>query len=359
MPKVADFIESHREQLVERYAQDAGRLESARGLKPYELIDTFPEYLATLATISRQGHRGDPVKTKKRLEETHISLRLRHGYSQEEVTSEYALMARLISSLWESLPPEEQPTPEDTGLLLEELQDAMSQVVATFSGYTLEDRQAEKRTLRRLDALAPESLVRGGNPSSLHPRLAPLVQVIQDALGADGAELLLADASGTQLELVTATGACPEPSADYRTPVGAPSFVARVAAADEPVLLADVRTTSLELRDELRRSGLRSLMGEPLPSPHGGGHRRHRGVGRLRPPDPGERHPAAHGGLHARGSPGGPPELPHPHAARAPGVHRARRSEPEGDRRPPALREAVRPPGGPPRGHPHQQRHLG
>jgi PAS domain S-box-containing protein len=268
MPKVADFIENNREQLVERFVQEAGKFESSKGLERHVLIDTLPEYLAMLATISRQGHRGDPEKTKKRLEETHIGLRLRHGYSQEEVTSEYVLLGRLISSLWEHLPREARPTPEDTGLLLEELQDAMNQVVATFSGYTLEDRQAEKRTLRRLHSLAPQSLVRGGDLASLKQQLAPLVQVIQDALQADGAELLLADASGTQLEFVVATGACPAPPAGYVVPLDAPSFVARAVAADEPVFLADALTTSEGVLDGVYPGGLRSLLALRL-WPHG------------------------------------------------------------------------------------------
>jgi hypothetical protein len=94
MPQVADFIENNRELIIQRYLEEAGKLDSARGLKPYQLIDTLPEYLGTLATISRQGHRGDPEATKQRLEETHISMRLRSGYNQEEVTSEYVLTCR-------------------------------------------------------------------------------------------------------------------------------------------------------------------------------------------------------------------------------------------------------------------------
>src|SRR3712207_5986668 len=109
MTTVAEFIERNREQLIERYTAEVGKLEAARGLTLYERTDTFPEYLSTLAAISRQGHRGDPVKTKKRLEETHISLRVRVGFNQEEVTGEYVLMGRLISSLWENLPLEQQP----------------------------------------------------------------------------------------------------------------------------------------------------------------------------------------------------------------------------------------------------------
>ncbi len=268
MPKVADFIESHREFLVERFAEEAGKLESAKGLKPYELIANLPEFLATLASLSREGHRGEPAKTKKRLEETHIGLRLRHGYNQEDATSEYVLIGRLISSLWEDLPCEEQPTAEDTGLLFAELQDAMDQVVVTFSGYSLEDRQREKRTLRRLDALAPESLGRNDDPGVLRERLVPLVEVIQEALGADGAELLLVDANRTRLEFIAFSGACPPPPADASVPLGVPSFLAELAKSEEPLHLPDAASAPGAVRGEVRASGLRSLLGLRL-WPHG------------------------------------------------------------------------------------------
>ncbi|HEX8441845.1 PAS domain-containing protein [Archangium sp.] len=268
MPKVADFIENHRASLVERFVQEAGKLESARGLKRYELIDNLPEYLATLATLGREGDRGALAKTKKRLQETHIALRLRHGYHQEDATSEYVLLGRLISSLWEALPREEQPTAEDTGLLFAQLQDALDQVVVTFSGYSLEDRQREKRTLRRLDALAPESLGRAENPVALRERLMPLVEVIQEALGADGAELLLVDVSGTRLESVAVTGVCPPPPAEASVPLDAPSFLAEVAKSEEPLYLPDAVPARGAIRDEVGASGLHSLLGLRL-WPHG------------------------------------------------------------------------------------------
>jgi PAS domain S-box-containing protein len=261
MLKVADFIEKNREQLIERFAEEAGKLESARGLKPHEVIDTLPEYLSTLATLSRQGHRGDPAKTKKRLEETHISLRLRHGYNQEEVTGEYVLIGRLITSLWESLPCEEQPPPEDTALLFAELQDAMNQAVATFSGYSVEDRQREKRTLRRLDALATGLTSETEHPLPLQERLGALVEVVQHALNADGAALLLVEASGKKLLPTTYTGTWGTLVDTDPIPLDSDSFVARVATSEEPVELADATRTRLPVTEGIRRSGVQSLLG--------------------------------------------------------------------------------------------------
>jgi PAS domain S-box-containing protein len=269
MPTVAEFIEKHREQLIERYVEGVSRLESARGLTEHERMDTFPEYLSTLTAISRQGNRGDPARTKSRLEETHISQRLRLGFNQEEVTSEYVLMGRLISALWEELPPEQQPAPEDTQLLFDDLGSAMNQVIATFSGYTLEDRQRETRHLRRLDALASEVL---GDverrPVLLEERLGALVEVVQQAMKAEGATLLLVDASGKRLLPTVSTGrwSMLKPPAPF--PLEGPSFVAQVAASEEPVYLPDAAVAGELVSQGVRQSGLHSLLGLRL-WPHG------------------------------------------------------------------------------------------
>jgi PAS domain S-box-containing protein len=268
MPKVADFIEQHRDALIQRYAEEAGKLESARGLSAYELTNTFPEYLGTLATISREGSRGDPAKTKKRLEETHLSLRLRLGYNQEEVTSEYVLMGRLIVSLWEDLPLEEQPASEDTALLFAELQDAMDLTIAFFSGYSLEDRQREKRFLRRLDALAPESITPNSGPEVLRQRFVPLLEVIQEAMRADGTELYLADASPEHVITAAATGRSAAQRPGVRIPLNPPSFLARVGHDEEPVHLPDLATAPGPITEGLHAEGLRSLLGLRL-WPHG------------------------------------------------------------------------------------------
>ncbi|ATB42763.1 hypothetical protein CYFUS_008242 [Cystobacter fuscus] len=260
MPQVADFIENNRDLLVRRFLEEAGKLESARGLKPHQLIDTIPEYLATLATISRQGHRGDPEATKRRLEETHIGLRLRSGYNQEETTSEYVLLGRLISSLWEHLPQREQPPYPDKALLFTELQEAMNQVIVTFSGYSLEDQQREKLFLRRLEAIASELFETPETPVPLHERMHALVEVVQQAVNADAAALLLAHPDTTRLLPTMYTGRW-SGQVDAEPVEDPESFVGRLAASEEPLTLADATDAHVPLAEGIRRSGLRSLLG--------------------------------------------------------------------------------------------------
>jgi PAS domain S-box-containing protein len=261
MANVADLIEHHREQLLSRFIEEAGRQGSARGLSRYEILDTLPEYLEALHLLCREGDREATVSKKLRLEETHISHRLRVGYNQEEATAEYLLLGRLISELWEALPPGEQPSPEDKQHLFAVLQGAMDHVVALFTGYTVEDRQAEKRTLRRLDALALELFTEGLSGPLFSERLTPLLSLVQEGLGADAAVLLVADATGERLVPAATTGLWSAGS--WREPVALDSgaFVAKVAASDEPVYLPDA-TDARVLVDGTRHPGdVHSLLG--------------------------------------------------------------------------------------------------
>ncbi|NMO17981.1 PAS domain-containing protein [Pyxidicoccus fallax] len=265
MSSIADLIESHRESLVQRFLEEAGRLESARGLKGPEVINTFPEYLTVLAALSRQGPLEELARTKRRLEDMHVGGRLRLGYNQDEVTGEYVLMGRLIAGLWEALPTEQQPSPEDSQALFARLDAAMDYAVAVFTGYSMEDRQREKRTLRRLDALAPKAL---GRDESLASHLEPLVRLIHEALEADGAELFLVGTPGT-LRLAAATGRCEAQSRrDVVVSLEGDGFLARVARSEEPLFLAGTAEATADMREGLCGGGLSTLMGLRL-WPHG------------------------------------------------------------------------------------------
>ena len=144
----------------------------------------------------------------------------------------------------------------------------MTQVVATFSGYSLADRQREKRFLRRLDALAREVIGDVEHPVPVEERIGAWVEVVRQALNMEGAALLLADREVQWLLPVTATG-CWSGGADLE-PVacGSDSFVARVAASEEPVELADATRPPFAVGEGVRQSGVRSLLGLRL-WPHG------------------------------------------------------------------------------------------
>ncbi|HYO52571.1 ATP-binding protein [Archangium sp.] len=260
MPSIADLIEQHRERLIQRYIEEASRLPSARDVRPQDVLDNCPEYLDTLCALSR-GQCGDPGHTRRRLEETHIGLRLRLGYTLDDATAEFVLLGRLLSSLWEPLPPGQQPTPEDIQRLFDELQAALEHTISVFSGYSLEDRQTEKRALRRMDALAADLLSAIEPPVSLDERLGLLLAVVQEFLHADAATLLLVEPDGQRLLPTASSGLWLSPPDPTSIPVRSPSFVAEVASSPEVLHLPDATTTRLVLGEGVRASGIHSLLG--------------------------------------------------------------------------------------------------
>jgi PAS domain S-box-containing protein len=260
MPSIADLIEQHRDSLLQRYLEEASRLPSARDVRLQDVLDNCPEYLDSLCALSR-GQRGDPSHTKRRLEETHIGLRLRLGYSLEDATAEFILLGRLLSRLWESLPPGQQPTPEDTQLLFDELQSALEHTVSVFHSYAREDRQTEKRALRRMDVLAADLLQPSEPPVSLDERLSALLTVIQESLHADAATVLLAPPGGQHLLPTASSGLWRSPPDPASVPVRSPSFVAELASSPEVLHLPDATTTRLLLGEGVCASGIHSLLG--------------------------------------------------------------------------------------------------
>jgi signal transduction histidine kinase len=264
MPAVGDYIEQHHGALIERFAEEAGKLDSARGLTQFQIIDTFPEYLHVLVESS-QRQEPPTEETRSRLEETHVGLRLRLGYMLEEVLFEYQLLGRLITDLWEQRPAEEQPAPKDVELLFTELQAAMEHATRTFGGYTQEERQYEKRYLRRLDALAPELSTQEERPAPFSARIAPLLAVIREAVGADCASLmLLRKETPKELELVASVGAWEAGPGTYRAALGGRSFAATLARTSEPVGLADAANAQVEVPPGLEEAGIHSLLGMRL-----------------------------------------------------------------------------------------------
>lgn len=155
MPSLTELIERNRESLLLRYREEASRLPSARHVCPQEVIDNLSEYLDTLRIRSR-GQRGDPGYDRRRLEEAHLGRRLRLGYSLEDVKAEFALLGRLLSGLWTSLPPNQQPDSEDTWLLSYWIQAAMEHAESVFGAQQLREehlRQAVERERVRLTTI--------------------------------------------------------------------------------------------------------------------------------------------------------------------------------------------------------------
>ena len=93
------------------------------------------------------------------------------------------------------------------------------------------------------------------------------MEVVQQAMRAEGAALLLADPSGRRLLPTTATGRWSDLGGEP-VPVDSPTVVAQVAASEEPVYVPDAAGAGELVPQGVRQSGLHSLLGLRL-WPHG------------------------------------------------------------------------------------------
>jgi signal transduction histidine kinase len=138
----------------------------------------------------------------------------------------------------------------------------MADVTQTFRRHMLEDAQTETRYLRLVQRIATESLQEPGPP--LRERLREVVALVMEAMGAQCAALALYDVARAELVVEASAGLTSiEP---YAASLGSKSFVGEVAARAEPTTVYDVTSTPLELPEELRSSGIHSLLGVRLPA---------------------------------------------------------------------------------------------
>src|SRR5690554_5944540 len=263
MATVADYLERHQQTIIDDYAAYVHGMDSANSLSHEETIDTLPEYLANLSAISRHGRPEDAEHAKQRLEETHISLRLRLGFTEDEVIQEYVFLSERIAALWRDAPEHEQPALDDIERVFAALNEAMEHAVTVFSGYTVEERQLEKRDLRRLETVARDLVEGKETPKPFGERLTPLLEAIREALAIDGAMLWLVDEQGQQLIPQAATGVC---QVEKESPLSLDqaSFIPRAATAEEPVYMVNLQRSDTLQSHCLYDSGLKSLLGARL-----------------------------------------------------------------------------------------------
>ncbi|WP_141333382.1 ATP-binding protein [Myxococcus sp. AB025B] len=249
MNRIADIIHRHYDAIVRLWTEEATRAASARGLDAPELKNIMPTYLASLAEDAKA-----PATTfaeRRKYVEGHVAARLRQGFHVAEVVEEFALLGRCISRMWAEAPPQARPDVEDVERLLGELHAASASVIALFSEHMREDEQAEKRYLRLIQKVANEALE--VDAASLQERLREVLELIMEALGGQGAALLLKESLLPGLGTVVSTGVAMEALARYATTRG---------VLDEgPGSGEEAEATPMAVSEDLRREGLSSLLG--------------------------------------------------------------------------------------------------
>jgi len=253
-----EFIRVNKDEILQRWFEDASRVASARGLASPEFTNIMPKYLAALGEAD--ADLGTFSGARRKYIESHLAARIRQGFSVEEIVAELGLVRNAAERVLSKQPRQETPSSTELQSLWTELDRAAAAVTDLFAKHMAEDEQIEKHYLLRLRSLATRAL---RDEVPLRDRLDDVAALIAEAMRADSATLLLYDAAARELSSVASVGLVAKE--DYVASLDIRSFVGQIAASEEPVAIHDVTTTRLEIPDALRRSGIRSLLGMRLP----------------------------------------------------------------------------------------------
>ena len=260
MASVADVIHEHRDEIVKHWLAEARASASARGLSATALENVMPTYLSALADQVETG-QVDANDRRRAHVQTHLSTRLRQGFSLAEILDEFLLIGKCVSRAWQYLPAGERPSSGDVERLHAQLHVAIAEVTDAFYRHMLEDEQSEKRAQRLLQDIASQALHDVSRP--LRERLADLLDVVMHAMDSQCAAFLSHDAARGELVLEACSGA--QPFEPYATAIDSSSFAGEIAASEEPTQLRDAASTRLGIPEALRTSGIHTVLGLRLP----------------------------------------------------------------------------------------------
>jgi hypothetical protein len=261
MLSVDEFIRKRKRDIIERWLVEARLAASSRGLERPELANIIPAYLDAVGASGAE--LGAFTGPRRKHIETLLASRIRLGFSVEEIVDEILLVGRCAQRVWDEAP-SDRPAPNEIERLWLELHRAVAAVTEMFTKHMAEDEQSEKRYLRRLRGLASEGVQSGASP--LGERMAEALELLKEGAGADSAALLLYDSKSKLLVRTAAVGM--EAMERYAAALDPSSFAGQVAASEETTSLEDVTTTNLKIPEELRKSGIQSVLGVKLSARH-------------------------------------------------------------------------------------------
>lgn len=262
MAGLAALVESGRDEILRRWTYEAERAAAARGLTDVELSSSMADYVSAL------GGAGDELGRfsgrRRELIESRFLARLRQGYQLAEIVEEIALLGRVIASIWHALPERERPSQAEVQQLSDELHRATVGITDMFVEHMQQDEQRDKRYRRMLQQIASEALQEGAPPFATS-RLTDALALIMHAMDAQSSVLLLYEAQQLKLDFAAGAGVADEQVERYGATLDPSTWAGRIAARDEATSILDATTTELTISEELRRSGIHSLLGVRLP----------------------------------------------------------------------------------------------
>lgn len=256
-PTLAAAITRHREELIDRWAAQAEKAASARGLTQPDLRNLLPRYLAAIGAGSSAPEDLDEYV------ESHLAGRLRQGFDLPEMIEEFLLLESCANSLWISLPELERPADAERQRFSAIIQGSILRITGLFDEHMREDEQHEKRYLRLLQSIADDALRTPDAP--LTSRLDEVLALFLEATGASAASLFLDEMKNEQLRRVASAGLAGTELEEFASSLAPHSLDGEVASKVEPTLIADLETTEHSVSDSLRHSGIHALVGIRLP----------------------------------------------------------------------------------------------
>ncbi len=203
------------------------------------------------------------------LVERHLSNRLRHGSTLNEILTEFSSLSQCIAVAMESDPAADRLSARQAASLFAELHVTCVVVTKIFNEHLLEDEQPEKRFVRLLQKVSGDGLGADSAASALRTRLEEALALIMRAMGAQTAALLLFDAKSNRLVMSASAGDADEHVERYVSSLDVSTLAGRVASIEgSTTAVIDVAVTELEVSDTLRNSEIHSLLGVRLSSGH-------------------------------------------------------------------------------------------
>jgi signal transduction histidine kinase len=189
--KATEVIREHHDEIIRLWLENAGRLLSAEGLAPLEIVSNLPDLLRSLGSVAAEDAPGQFAGSARKLIDGHLSARLRQGFDIEDVVAELSLLGRCIVEAWGHAHPQEPPRGEDVQRIYSQLSGASVAATELFRSHMMLEEQCEKRVMRQMSAIAEDALQ---NQHVLHARLDELLALVMRAMGAQSASLVVFNA---------------------------------------------------------------------------------------------------------------------------------------------------------------------
>lgn len=248
-PPLADFIRTHRGDILARWAEMVRTKSPAQELSRERIVDHMPQLLGCVADLM-ECFKGTFLGTPTDAPEIHALTRLDEGFEITDLASEYGQLRFLVLEIYE-----ERIGPN---ISLQELRrfnaaldEAILLSVRSFA-------HARERTLRALDRLSEAGLA-SGNVEDLLPRLLRVLLETTEAV--DAVSVLIRD--NDHLRVRASAGLEEEVEAGFRVRIGE-GFLGQIAAERSPQETRDATNDARVTSPFIRQKKIRAMFGVPM-----------------------------------------------------------------------------------------------